>query len=48
MEKIEIKIEGYEVEQAICNDEGELSYKPLTWVGKKVIMVLVEPSNIGD
>lgn len=42
MEPVEIKVKGYEMMQTTCKD-GLFDYEPLTWDGKKVLMILLEP-----
>jgi hypothetical protein len=42
MQEIEFKIKGYEAIQTISKD-GDFGYHPLTWDGKHVIIILVEP-----
>lgn len=45
MKPVEIKVEGYEVLQASCNKEGEINWQPITWAGKKVLLILLEPKE---
>lgn len=45
MKPIEIKVEGYEVLQASCNEDGEFDFQPMTWAGKKALLILLEPKE---
>jgi putative transposon-encoded protein len=49
-QELEVKLTGYQIIEKVVKTSGNSGrvYVPIEWVGKKVKVVLIEPSNVKD